>query len=170
MNPPRRDHDFDALFAATAKRVAAVGYQLTGDHGMAEEALQETFAAVHRNMHRFRGESAIETWVFRIAVNEAKRALRKRRRNLRVPPPNRGSLGADASAPVRDKSDLKQALYAALDQLPEPQRDVLSLLTIRGLSGEVVASVLGVPEGTVYSRAYAARKRLRAILGDDYFD
>ena len=169
MKPSSDAPDFDALFAATAKRVAAIGYQLTGNASIAEDVLQETFVAVYRNRHRFRGESSIETWVFRIAVNEAKRARRRLRRQPHSTlhaESGRANGGSTASR----TSEAAEALHAALDQLPEAQRDALSLLTVRGLSGRVVASVLGAPEGTIYSRAHAARARLRDILGEAFAD
>jgi RNA polymerase sigma-70 factor (ECF subfamily) len=153
---------FDELFAALREQVFAVCLHVTGNAADADDALQETFLAVHAGLPRFRGEARLSTWVHRIAIRSAIR-VRSRRRPAddvhAVDPPARepdpvltGELGA--------------RLAAAMERLSADHRVVISLFAVEELPHAQIAEILGIPEGTVWSRLHAARKRLAAELGD----
>ena len=172
--PPAR-LDVDALYDRLARPVLALAGNLTGDRDLAEDVLQETFLAAHRAQDRFRGEASPETWLWRIAIHASLRARRRRSRRRDVERAAvascngiRSTRGAqDGSQPDAAQLRREQArrVHVAMDQLSEEHRVVLSLTAVRELPGRAVAEILGVPEGTVHSRAHAARRRLRELLG-----
>ncbi len=159
MTKPDRQPDFDELFAAMAPRVFSLARRLTGDADLAQDVLQETFLAVYRGLPGFRGEAAIETWIYRIALNEARRQVRQAVRRRRREKTRRAARPAiESPADEHQRAELEQAVAA----LPDPQREALSLLSLREIKGSVAAEILGIAEGTLYSRAYSARAALRA--------
>lgn len=150
-------HTLESLYAELGPSVLGLAFRLTGDRATAEDVMQETFLAVHRSLKTFRGESRVETWVYRIAVNAANRARAQRtkwNRHRDTPLTPQDNIDTDA----RDR------LLAAMDRLSDDHRLVLSLMTGRSIPAAVVAELIGVPEGTVYSRAFAARRALRREL------
>jgi RNA polymerase sigma-70 factor (ECF subfamily) len=156
-----RAEAFDHLFRALREPVLALCLHLAGRRADAEDALQETFLAVHRALPRFRGEARLSTWVYRIAVRAALRARARRREGPAVDPETPGGGGAaDLEARVEARR-----LQGAMARLPAEHRVVLSLFALEGLSHRHIAEVLGVPEGTVWSRLHGARKRLAGELG-----
>lgn len=155
-----RGRAFDALFRALRKPVLALCLHLTGRRDDAEDALQETFLSVHRALPRFRAEARVSTWVYRIALRAALR-VRARRPEPREPETEPAHDGEPAMAARLEA----RRLAAALGRLPAEQRAVISLFAVEGLTHREIAEVLGVPEGTVWSRLHAARKRLAAELG-----
>ncbi len=174
MNQPA-PLDVDGLYDRLARPVLSLAANLTGDRDLAEDVLQETFLAAHRARGRFRGEASPETWLWRIAIHAALKARRRRGRRRDIERTAaakhngiRSTRGAqDGSEPDAAQRRREQArrVHAAMDQLGEEHRVVLSLTAVRELPGRSVAEILGVPEGTVHSRAHAARRRLRKLLG-----
>lgn len=146
--------------AALQRRLLSLCLHLCGNAADAEDALQETLLALHVGLPRFRGEASIDTWAYRVAMRVALRI--KARRRPEEPPgddlPGAGAAGIEASA------DAARVLRA-MARLPAGQRMVLSLFAIEGMKHGEIARVLGIPEGTVWSRLHAARKRLQAELG-----
>ena len=161
MNRIASDSSFDALFESMAPRVLLLARRFTGDSDMAQDVLQETFLAVYRALPDFRADSAIETWVYRIAINEARRQSR-RAVSQRARERTR-SVDHVSDRQPGERDDL-MALESAIVKLPETQREALCLLSLRGLRGAIAAEILGIPEGTLYSRAFAARAALRRLL------
>ncbi len=150
---------FDQVYNAQREPTLSLCLHLTGNRALAEEAFQETFLLVHRHLASFRGESKVGTWIYTIALRASTR-VRERERTQRAR--DRGSTAPPAASPPGPGD--AEALYRALDQLPEPDRNLLALLAVRGLTGEQAAQVLGIPVGTVYSRAHAVRAALRRLL------
>jgi RNA polymerase sigma-70 factor (ECF subfamily) len=162
-----RVYAFDDLFAAMRRQVFGVCVHVTGNADDAEDALQETFFAVHVALPDFRGESRLSTWVHRIAIRTAFRVRSRRRAAGRVA----GADVHDVDPPARGPDpvlagELALRLSAAMDRLPAEHRVVISLFAVDGLAHAQIADILGVPEGTVWSRLHAARKRLAKELGD----
>lgn len=153
---------FDDLFAALREQVFAVCLHVTGNAADADDALQETFLAVHAALPRFRGASRLSTWVHRIAIRAAIRVRARRRPAADVHEVDPPARGAD---PVASR-ELADRLASAMNRLSAEHRVVISLFAVDELSHAQIAEILGVPEGTVWSRLHAARKRLAAELGD----
>jgi RNA polymerase sigma-70 factor (ECF subfamily) len=131
----------------------------------AEDATQEAFVHVQRGLATFEGRARLSTWIHRVATNVALKRLRTRRRKpapeALVAEPLAGGAGPDAASAAREE---RAALLAALDHLPEPQRAVVVLRAIEGLSFEEVARTLGIPVPTAESRMARAREKLRVLL------
>jgi RNA polymerase sigma-70 factor, ECF subfamily len=161
--PAGRDVAFRALFEAYRAPVLALCLHLTGTSADAEDATQEIFLAVHSALPRFRGESRLTTWIYRIALRTALRTRARRRPSEPLDPELPGAGGEEAMGARLDA----RRLAAALARLPAEQRAVLSLFALEGLGHREIADILGVPEGTVWSRLHGARKRLAAELGGE---
>jgi RNA polymerase sigma-70 factor (ECF subfamily) len=152
------------LFVAHRRRVFALCLHITGRRAEAEDALQEAFLAVHRALAEFRGESSLSTWLYRIAIRTAF-AARARRKPARPLPDDLtdASPGPDRLAGARLEA---ARLLAAFDALNADQRTILSMFAVEGLRHGEIAEVLGIPEGTVWSRLHAARRALARATGD----
>jgi len=133
-----------------------------GNAADAEDVLQETFAAVFRTGRQFRGQASVATWLTRILVIQAAVARRARKRWRKEADPEL------AMAPEAENAGQVTAkridVQVALGQLSEEHRQVLVLREFAKLSYEEIASVLGVPRGTVESRLHRARGEMRTKL------
>jgi len=159
------------------RMVYQLALHLLGDHNEALDLSQEVFLSVFRTIHRFRGQSALRTWIFRIVVNQARnrqRWWRRRRRSEQVSLDefiaSHGDLPAvrDPATPDRvlGQKELAARIQSALDRLPFEQRSAIVLREIDGLSYDEIAFSLGIAIGTVRSRLARAREALRAQLRD----
>jgi RNA polymerase sigma-70 factor (ECF subfamily) len=141
---------------------------LTRDVHQAEDLTQETFAAAWEKIARFRGRSTLATWLHRIAYTKFIDARRARRRAAgmleRLPNPGAAPAGPlDAVAAI----DEARRLYRAMDGLSDPERTLLVLHYLQGLSYREMAAALDEPTGTVKWRTAEALNRLRALLGEE---
>ena len=163
---------FEQLSSTYADRLFMLLLRLLGDRGEAEDVAQEVMLRAWQGIGRFRGQSSYFTWLYRIAVNEANRALEKRARR-----PAGVALGPDelqlpapaALDPSRqaENSELRRALSRALADLPPPLRTALVLRDVEGLSTQEAAQIAGVGEAAFKSRLHQARLRVRAAIGDE---
>jgi RNA polymerase sigma-70 factor (ECF subfamily) len=144
----------------------------------AEEVTQETFFRAWKNLKNFQFDSALYTWLYRIAVNAAVDLSKRRRRrghlsiddeSSQVAASIRGNEPPPAAAPQR--AEAIELVRAAIDALPEPFKAILILREYSDMSYEQLAEVLEIPKGTVESRLFRARMRLRdwlvARLGEE---
>jgi RNA polymerase sigma-70 factor (ECF subfamily) len=164
------------LVAEHERMVYQLALNLLGDREDALDVSQEVFLRVFRMLHRFRGQSSLRTWIFRIVVNQARNRQRWwQRRHVRqqvsldLHIEQHGELPArhDAvTAPDRalDRKQLAAHLRRALESLPFDQRTVIVLREVDGLSYDEIAFSLGVTLGTVKARLTRARQALRARL------
>jgi RNA polymerase sigma-70 factor (ECF subfamily) len=171
------DEDASALLVAEHHRmVFGLASHLLGDRDEALDLTQEVFLRVFRTIHRFRGQSALRTWIYRITVNQARNRLRWWRRrhqgdqvslDAHVQRCGDLALRTDAVAPDRmfASHELAGRLRAAIERLPFEQRTAIVLRELEGLSYEEIAFSLGLAIGTVKSRLTRARQALRAELG-----
>jgi RNA polymerase sigma-70 factor (ECF subfamily) len=155
---------FEELYRRFARPVLGLALRLLGDHGRAEDAAQETFAAVWRSAKSFRPERGSgSAWLFAIA----RHAIIDRARQ-RVEPVVENIAEEEAAEPgpaeSAEQSWLTWQVHAALDRLPERERVVLELAYYSGLSQREVASYLNVPLGTVKTRTRAGLARLAPLL------
>jgi RNA polymerase sigma-70 factor (ECF subfamily) len=163
---------FERLSGAYADRLFMLLLRLLGDRGEAEDVAQEVMLRAWRGIARFRGQSSYFTWLYRIAVNEANRALEQRGRR-----PAGVSIGADelqlpapaSHDPARqaENSELRRALAQALAGLPPPLRTAIVLRDVEGLSTQEAAEIAGVSQAAFKSRLHQARLRVRSALGDE---
>ncbi len=191
--------DADALLVERAKRgevpafgMLVVKYQrrierligrMVRDADLVQDIAQETFIRAYRALPQFRGDSAFYTWLYRIAVNTAKKALVERKRDPLVSESSLLSTeeGEEPSRVENELSDgetpeavlatkeIAATVNAAIDALSEDLRQAIVLREIEGLSYEEIADVMNCPIGTVRSRIFRAREaiatKLRPLLG-----
>lgn len=156
-------------------RVYSILYGMVRNREDATDLTQEAFVKAYQNLSRFRTESSFYTWLYRIAMNVAIDHLRRQKKRAHeafedgVATEETGGVVSDGShrdGPGRtlERKQLHARLLAALEQLPEDQRQAVVLREVDGLSYKEIAEVMGIPEGTVMSRLYYARRKLQATL------
>ncbi|MEV0728613.1 RNA polymerase sigma factor SigM [Polymorphospora sp. NPDC050346] len=163
---------FGELFQRHRDRLWAVALRTIGDREEAADAVQDAMLSAHRAAARFRGDSAVTTWLHRIVVNACLDRIRRRQAHPTVPlpdgtspsAPGRTVGGVEPAAPAPDH-DTVLVVREALDQLPVEQRAALILVDVQGYPVAEVAVMLGVAEGTIKSRCARGRARLAGMLG-----
>ena len=159
---------FGTLVARHKDRLWAVAMRTTGDPEEAADALQDALISAFRRAETFRGESAVTTWLHRIVVNAALDRLRRRQIRLASPlPDDDPDSGVPPIIDPRDEIGRREdqlAIAAALAELPEDQREAVLLVDVEGWSVEEAAAMLDCPTGTVKSRCFRGRAKLRTRL------
>lgn len=159
------------LFDRHADRIYNHCFRATGDWTDAEDATASVFLEVWRNRERVPDQGSALPWLFGIATNVCRNLTRKRRRGLRalsllpepLPEPDHAEDVADRLA----TEERMRRVLAAVDGLPQREREVLALVVWSGLGYDEAAQALGVPVGTVRSRLSRARGRLGLVDTDD---
>lgn len=155
----RGDEDaFRMLYDRMVGRVFRYAFTLLHDRHLAEEVAQETLVIVWKQAAKFEGRSKVSTWIFGIARFRALDLLRKEKRGARVP--ETVLVEPDPAPAVHDR----ERALRAIGTLPDEQREVVFLTFYEGLSYGEIAGMLGIPEGTVKSRMYYARRSLAEAL------
>jgi RNA polymerase sigma-70 factor (ECF subfamily) len=162
---------FEQLSSTYADRLFMLLLRLLGDRAEAQDLAQEVMPRAWLGISRFQGRSSYFTWLYRIAVNEANRALEKKGRR-----PADVSLGAQElqlpASPALDPSrqaennELRRALGQALAELPPALRTAIVLRDVEGLSTQEAAEITGLRQAAFKSRLHQARLRVRAAIGD----
>lgn len=134
------------------------------------ELCQETFLRVHQRLHQYRGDSALKTWIGRVAWNIALRHLQRKRIVL---VDNANDSDAALVENIGDDFDLEvtcadeeamRHLHQAIESLPPLQRSLLTLYHLEETSIPEIARITGIPSGTIKSHLFRARLRLRGVL------
>lgn len=156
---------FDRLMLETQERIVSLAWRMLGNREDARDAAQETFVRLYRHLGKLRTGEDPMGWIYRIAVNVCRDAVRRRRRS-----PIAGAAAREPQVPARAEEALlaeerRAAVASALKSLPPKQRAALVLRDLEGLTSEQVARILGSRPGTVRSQIAAARATLRAHCG-----
>jgi RNA polymerase sigma-70 factor (ECF subfamily) len=174
---------FEMLVVKYQRRIERLIGRMVRDVDLVPDIAQETFIRAYRAIPQFRGESAFYTWLYRIAVNTAKKALVELKRDPLISEAA-FSLSDDGDETSRVENELSHGetpeavmatkeiaatVNAAIDALSEDLRQAITLREIEGLSYEEIAEVMNCPIGTVRSRIFRAREaiaeKLRPLLG-----
>jgi RNA polymerase sigma-70 factor, ECF subfamily len=164
-------HALDELFRRYRQPAYRVAFRLLGHEADALDAVQDGFVKALTHLSSFQGRSSFKTWLLRVVSNAALDLGRQRGRRealtLEAPLPadSEAPLTADDPARGLERADLRRLLDQALTALPEAQRQTFVLHADAGLSYREVAEALGISIGTVMSRLFYARQKLRAYLG-----
>ncbi len=165
---------FGLLVSKYQRRIQRLIGRMVRDAELVEDIAQETFIRAYRALPNFRGDAQFYTWLYRIAVNSAKKALVELRRDPLIFESSRASEAEDDET-YRPPNDLSSdetpemllaakevgvVVNAALEQLPEDLRQAITLREIEGLSYEEIAAVMSCPIGTVRSRIFRAREAI----------
>lgn len=157
---------YSKLVTAVGPRMYNLAFRLMGNHSDAEDILQEAFVKAFEQIEQLRSPDMFHAWFYRIVVNEARMQFRFKKRWKLVPEQAEDSLQANPDPAARVVlNERDQAVQAALRRLPPEQREVVVLHDIQGVKHEEIASILGVSVGTVWSRLFYARNKLKEILG-----
>ncbi len=165
---------FGLLVAKYQRRIQRLIGRMVRDVDLIEDIAQETFIRAYRALHQFRGDAQFYTWLYRIAVNTAKKFLLELKRDPVVP---EHILASDddtdetswrSNEPSSDETpetvlaakEIGMAVSAALQALPEDLRQALTLREIEGLSYEEISEAMDCPVGTVRSRIFRAREAI----------
>ena len=159
---------FEELYKAHSGRLYSLTCRMVGNQTDAEDLLQEIFLSAHRKLDSFRGESALGTWLYRLATNLCLDHLRSRAArtgHLTDALDDEPGIADAGSRGLADQAVTRMDLERALAQLPEGCRAAFVLHDVEGLEHREVADALGIAEGTSKSQVHKARLRLRALLG-----
>jgi RNA polymerase sigma-70 factor (ECF subfamily) len=158
-------HAYEELVHAYQGIAFRTAYLIARNAGDAEEAAQDGFVKAWRALGRFREGAPFRPWLLRIVANEASNRRRSagRRTSLVLRAATEEPSGGAAPSPEAAllSAEQRSALLAAVDELPDEQRDVVALRYFLDLSEAEVAETLGIPPGTVKSRTSRALERLR---------
>lgn len=150
-------------YAPQARRVARA---VLGDSDEADDAAQDGFLSALVKLGQYDARRPFGPWLMRIVANAAT-DRRRRRQVRRVEPLDPGLVGGGPRPDTEAvRSELGEHLRAALAELPARRRTAVVLFDVEGYSHAEIAEMLGIPEGTVRSEVFHARRRLRALLAD----
>ena len=161
---------FEQLITPLEQLIWRICWHYTGNRESAEDCGQETMIRIWRSLDSYRGDCALESWVYRIAANCCMDYLRKKKRDKSVsmePMRDQGFDPADPSPGTEEQvvaADEQKRLREAITRLPEDQREALIMTKLEKVPYEEAARMLGVSEGTVKSRVNRAKARLKEIL------
>ena len=164
---------FEQLVRLNEKLVWHLVHRMVQQPEVTRELCQEVYLKVFQQLHRFRFESTLSTWVGRIAFSVASRHLRRRQLPMADPGDERGGNDADAVAQLADDYDLQQTfedaeqverLAAAIERLPPLQRTLVTMYHLDELAISEISTITDLAEGTVKSHLFRARRKLRQLL------
>ena len=164
---------FELLVIKYQRRIQRLIGRMVRDVDLVEDIAQETFIRAYRALAQFRGEAQFYTWLYRIAVNTAKKALMDLKRNPTISENFFKSDDDDETSPLENEltssetpdavlasKEIAQIINAALEALPEDLRQAITLREIEGLSYEEISEAMNCPIGTVRSRIFRAREAI----------
>jgi len=165
---------FDVLVLKYQHRLIKLISGYIRDQSEVQDVAQEAFIKAYRALPKFRGDSAFYTWLYRIAINTAKNHLvsqGRKPRMLDIDDDTMSGLPAcpelsDIATPERllERDEVEQAVFSAIDELPEDLRVAVTLRELEGLSYEEIAEAMECPIGTVRSRIFRARESINDRL------
>ena len=167
---------YGLLVAKYERRIQRLIGRMVRDVDLVEDIAQETFIRAYRALHQFRGDAQFYTWLYRIAVNTAKKSLMDLKRNPVITESAlRSGADEDETSVMENEltseetpetvlaaKEIAAAVNVAMEALPEDLRQAVTLREIEGLSYEDIAEVMGCPIGTVRSRIFRAREAISA--------
>ena len=168
---------FRELVSAFQDRVYNTCLGLLQNDEDAEECAQDVFIEVHRSIHKFRGDAKLSTWIYRIATTKALELIRKQKRQkrfafLRSLTTKEGDdlpvASFDHPGVTLENKENAQALFKAIEKLPDSQRVAFTLHKVEGLPYQEICEIMDTSLGSVESLIFRARKNLQKILRSYY--
>lgn len=167
---------FELLVIKYQRRIERLIGRMVRDVDLVQDIAQETFIRAYRALHQFRGEAQFYTWLYRIAVNTAKKSLLDMKRNPVISEnafrasdeedetsqPGHELTSEETPETVLAAKEIAAVVNAAMQALPEDLRQAVTLREIEGLSYEEIADAMNCPIGTVRSRIFRAREAISA--------
>jgi RNA polymerase sigma-70 factor (ECF subfamily) len=174
---------FNDLVAQYERRIFNVALRILGDYDEAADVTQETFISAYRSYGKFRGDAAVYTWLYQIAVNHSRNRLRKRRRpeasrtesldaafGTTEDGAGQREIADSTHAPhlAFERKEMQEKIVAAIEALPPDYREVVVLREMQGLSYTEIVEVTGLSMDNVKTRLSRARAMLRRRLEPYY--
>ena len=171
-------HAFELLVIKYQRRIQRLIGRMVRDVDLVEDIAQDTFIRAYRALHQFRGDAQFYTWLYRIAVNTAKKALMELKHDPTVSESSfRSADDEDETSQPRNEptsdetpesvlaaKEIGAVVNAAMEALPEELRQAVTLREIEGLTYEEIAALMACPIGTVRSRIFRAREAISAKI------
>ncbi len=154
-----KDSDFKRITEQYYEDIYKLAFLLTKNRDDAADITQETFLRVKKYLKSFRGDSSVKTWLYRIATNEAKRLFKKRETEKHI------------KIPTIKQNDAEDARYErlkeAMERIDRESYEILYLRYFKNMSEKEIAFVLNIPCGTVKSRLYTAKEKLKKEMENE---
>jgi len=159
---------FEAIVSEQHARLYHVCLRMMASPEDAADMMQEVWVKVWRNLPRFKGDSSLSTWLYRVAMNTCLDELRRRKKGAQVSMETLAESGWEPTDPqaeeLLERSINRELLLSALSTLAEDYRAVLVLRDLQGMAYEEISAILNIPLGTVRSRLSRARKQMAKNL------
>lgn len=162
------DSAFESLLDLYGDRVLKVCFLILRDSSLAEDAVQEVFVRVYKNIKKFRGQSSLYTWIYRIAVNKCRDILKGKNENPSLDEGLEIESDVDVEEEVLCNTD-NEKIRDAVFSLSPRYREIVILFYFEELMIKDICEILGETEGTVKSRLHRARNILREMLAEEVF-
>jgi RNA polymerase sigma-70 factor (ECF subfamily) len=155
---------FEELYRQHSTRLFNLAWRMCGTRADAEDLLQDIFLLAYRKLPEFRGDSAVGTWLYRLAMNRCLDHLKSRQTRASGATTSLDEEAMPGPRFVGDGGVRRLDLERAIAQLPEGARAAFILYDVEGFQHHEIASILGISEGTSKSQVHKARLKLRAFL------
>jgi RNA polymerase sigma-70 factor, ECF subfamily len=157
---------FETLYQEHGPRMKSVALNVMGNVADAEDAVQEAFLKIFRNVGAFRGQAALSTWIYRILLNACYDLMRKKKRRH-----EETSLEAESAADWRPSAvpdhPLRLALEKSLSRLDARSRSIFVLFEVEGFKHREIAEIMKIPEGTSKNLLFEAKRELHRLLSPE---
>jgi len=163
-DPGRRQAVFGEIVSRFKERVYNHVRRILIDHDDADDAAQNTFIRVWENLATFRGDSALFSWIYRIATNEALAQLRKKRPNVDLETASKEMANMVDSGPYISGDEIQRKLQKAIVTLPEKQRLVFHMKYFDELSYEQIGEITGTSIGALKASYFHAVHKIEEII------
>jgi RNA polymerase sigma-70 factor (ECF subfamily) len=155
---------FEELYRQHSTRLFNLAWRMCGTRADAEDLLQEIFLLAYRKLPEFRGDSAVGTWLYRLAMNRCLDHLKSRQTRASGATTALDEEAMPVPRLVSDNGTKRIDLERAIARLPEGARAAFVLYDVEGFQHHEIAAILGISEGTSKSQVHKARLKLRALL------
>ena len=169
LNPETRDYGFNLLVRHYQERVYFLVRKMVIDHEDANDLTQDVFIKVYNNIDKFRKESELFTWIYRIATNECLSFLRKKKIRKFLPwGENTESLAEQVDrSPLISGDEIQRRLQKAILKLPEKQRLVFNLRYYEEMKFEDISKITGTSVGALKASYHLAVKKIENFISSD---
>lgn len=155
---------FEELYRQHSTRLFNLAWRMCGTRADAEDLLQEIFLLAYRKLPEFRGDSAVGTWLYRLAMNRCLDHLKSRQTRASGATTSLDEEAMPGPRLVNDGGVWRLDLERAIARLPAGARAAFVLYDVEGFQHHEIADILGISEGTSKSQVHKARLKLRALL------
>lgn len=163
------DAAFGRVVEIHGPRLYLLALSMLGNRHDAEDVVQDTFTGAFGGFGGFQGRASLKTWLTRILVNKIVKLRRRGRLRNTSQIDDTGEPTSEATAKRTTETglaDVRMDMQSMIGRLSEEHRSVILLREIQGMTYDEIATVLAVPRGTVESRLFRARQKLRELMGD----